>query len=63
MPYRRTNISAFIDRVRNAANEAMEQTGGEADDALRQSLATPYPPASSPGSPPHKRTGKPARRR
>ncbi len=44
--------------VRDALFGAMADYGSELTKELRQSISTKYPPASSPGNPPHRRTGK-----
>src|SRR4051812_26774339 len=38
--------------------KAAKDTGKEAVRELKQTLSEPYPPASKPGEPPHKRTGE-----
>lgn len=57
MPYRRPDIPAFIGPVRDAAAAAGDAAMADADDFAKGLLATPYPPASSPGQSPAKRTG------
>jgi hypothetical protein len=36
----------------------LEDAGAREAEAVRESLGTPYPPASKPGEPPHLRTGR-----
>jgi hypothetical protein len=37
--------------------DAFEAVGGSIVSGIQQDISTPYPPASTPGTPPHKRTG------
>lgn len=53
----RLNVSAFMERVRSITAASFDATRQEADDALKESISEAYPPASSPGNPPHRRTG------
>ncbi len=51
------NTNQIISRTRRAKIEALETVANEMEFALKETIDTPYPPASSPGHPPHKRTG------
>lgn len=43
--------------VRNAVADGMERAAIRVKRAIRAKINIPYPPASSPGDPPHRRTG------
>lgn len=45
------------DPINLIVNDVLEQVGNGMLDDLRQTLADDYPPASSPGESPHRRTG------
>lgn len=47
----------IIQRSRRATAKAFDQVTKEMTTALRKVLKKPFPPASRPGNPPHKRTG------
>jgi HK97 gp10 family phage protein len=46
-----------VNRIRSVLMQTMHQQGQESVDRIKKSIGTQYPPASSPGEPPHKRTG------
>lgn len=50
--------SAFFSRLRDAVAQTLNEQGEKLTDQLRQDLATPFPPASSPGEEPHRRSGE-----
>lgn len=45
-------------KIRSAVAYGLEVLGDRIYKRLRQTLNTPYPPASQPGDPPHRRTGR-----
>lgn len=47
----------IIRRTRTAQKKAFDQIRVEMTEAIRKTIKTPYPPASTPGTPPHMRTG------
>lgn len=50
--------SKILDGVRAKAVKAFKRAGNDAEKRIKDSLSTPYPPASVPGEPPHERTGR-----
>lgn len=51
------NAPAVIAAVEAAALAGLREAGEASAQVFRQRVDTPYPPASSPGGPPHKRSG------
>jgi hypothetical protein len=47
----------FINKIKTIAKDVFDEVGQAADNALRESISEPYPPASRRGNPPHMRTG------
>lgn len=52
------NTAAFRARLHDALGSAMAELGQAQAAALKESISIPYPPASRPGEPAHRRTGK-----
>jgi hypothetical protein len=53
-----SNMDAVKARSRQALLAAMESVGVEIEATAKARIAINYPPASSPGEPPHRRTGE-----
>jgi HK97 gp10 family phage protein len=51
------NIDHVIDTIARRIEAEAAQHAGEVEDDIRQRLNIAYPPASSPGDTPHRRTG------
>jgi hypothetical protein len=51
------NVAEALGLVEAAAQAGLEAAATFYAEAVRQAVATPYPPASAPDSPPHLRTG------
>jgi hypothetical protein len=51
------NGDHFIDSVRDQFAQNITGAGELLRDKMKQAVDTPYPPPSSPGEPPHRRTG------
>lgn len=52
-----SGLELFVARVRQALVGALNDIGERAVEELRESISTPYPPASEPGERPHRRSG------
>lgn len=52
------NVQSVELKSIGAAKEGMRELSQAIVDHVRQMISDPYPPSSSPGSPPHMRTGK-----
>jgi len=52
-----SNRKAFIASVKDKLTYALESEGERSMGEVRESLSIDYPPSSSAGSPPHRRTG------
>ncbi|MCA1569751.1 MAG: hypothetical protein LC798_05400 [Chloroflexi bacterium] len=57
MPIVEWNGPKILRDVERAARRGMEDAGRQIANDARQKLSKPYPPASRPGQPPHRRTG------
>lgn len=51
------NTGRIIKRNRSATTKALDQMMNEMTAAIKKKITKPYPPASVPGRPPHRRTG------
>lgn len=47
----------FIPQLMSITNDAIKNMARELRDNIRKKISIPFPPASLPGQPPHKRTG------
>lgn len=47
----------FVRAVHETAYTAMDDKADQVVTAIKEEIGTPYPPASTPGNPPHRRTG------
>src|SRR4051812_47974766 len=45
-------------RIKSKTLKAIKAAGQDTENYIRQSISIPYPPASSPGQPPHMRSGE-----
>jgi hypothetical protein len=54
---RRADIGGLMSKVRARTAQVLDAQGRQSVENVKQSISTPYPPASSPGSAPHLRTG------
>lgn len=52
-----SNRKEFVAELMGKLTYAMEAEGEQSMNEIRQSIGTQYPPASSPGHPPNRRTG------
>lgn len=51
------NGDKIVRQVEQAARKGLDDAGRQIAAKARQDLSKPFPPASRPGEPPHKRTG------
>ena len=51
------NTGRIIKRTRAATTKALDQVMNEMTTVIKRKINKPYPPASVPGRPPHRRTG------
>lgn len=52
------NLNDLPQAIHAAAIKALEAYGDVLVDEVRESISEPYPPPSSPGDPPHRRSGE-----
>ncbi len=52
------NKNRIIQDARSEVAKALNRVGSRSVDRIKSELSGPYPPASSPGQPPHTRTGE-----
>lgn len=57
MPATVTINKAFLSNIERIMDARMGKMSADLRDAIRDELDTPYPPASNPGEPAHKRSG------
>lgn len=54
---RHSRIDQVIQKLSRSLARAFEKAGAREESNIQEMIGTPYPPASSPGTPPHRRTG------
>jgi HK97 gp10 family phage protein len=57
MPIRNNKFAAFGAAIHREMGRRLNRSGVEVVTKVREAINKPYPPASSPGNPPHRRTG------
>jgi hypothetical protein len=57
MPIRSNKFAKFKADIHREMGRRLNRSGVEVVDKVREAISKPYPPASSPGNPPHRRTG------
>ncbi len=57
MPIANDIFDRFKRGIHREMGRRLNRSGDEIVRAVRESISTPYPPASGPGNPPHRRSG------